>query len=116
MSAPSPGRSRSQESTLPRQGSGLAASLVPHSRLERACQLFDEASSSQRCLMSLTALRSSPEISCSFIIGAFLGYQTVVEPGPLAIELNGAGHAEKQHLLHRPGSPMGQMNAVQRRA
>src|SRR6266436_1107075 len=51
----------------------------------------------------------SPVALRSFIVGAFLGYQAFVEPGPLAIQLNGAGHAEKEHLLHGPGPPMGQM-------
>src|SRR5260370_26098252 len=53
----------------PRQGSILSASLAPRSRLEPACQHCDEASSSQGCLMSLTALLS-PSISRSAAVPA----------------------------------------------
>jgi hypothetical protein len=49
----------------------------------------------------------------SLIVTAFLGNETLVEPSPLTVELNGTGYAEEKHLLHGPGSPMGQMNAVQ---
>ncbi len=45
-----PGHSRSTESTHPRQGSGLAASLVPHKRLRAtSCIPIRLASSSQGC-------------------------------------------------------------------
>src|SRR6266566_1278688 len=46
------------ESTLLCQGSGLAASLTPRSWHEQAFQHPDRASSSQGCLMSLSALHS----------------------------------------------------------
>jgi hypothetical protein len=49
MSVTVAGRSRSQESTHPGQGSGLAASLAPRFWHEQTFQQADHASSSQGC-------------------------------------------------------------------
>lgn len=52
----------------------------------------------------------------SLVVYALLWDQSLIEPGPLAVELNSMGDTEKEHLLHGSGACMGQLHSVQSRS
>ena len=87
------------ESSPSCQGSGLAASLAPRSWLEQALQHPDRASSSQGCLMSLSALLSSTGYANQPAMTGLQHTRSLERAGIWAVASGGAVHLSRHATL-----------------